>query len=813
MFDFLVGFRRSVRTLKRTPWFTLGAVLTLALGMAGAVTFFGAFHGAMLRTPPYPHSERLYQVVLHREGRDMSTVSAIPVREMAAASPGVETLGVYASDWARSDMEIDSVRQRILTAWVDAEMMAILGSPLALGTAFQTWNYATGDGVILSHRFWKERLGGDPAIVGRTITLADKAQVVMGVLKPDFELPFFTNAKLLRPLGLLAANRRGEFRFTALVRLHKDVSPKVVEASFGAVQKEQFRQFPRNTIPGAIPGLIPIRKAMAGTVPPGFLLVSGAAALLLLMAAANVTALFLNRAAARVGDTAVRLSLGASRWQVMAGSLPEGLIVAFFAAGLGLVFAIQGGGALRAWLPGGEHLHGLGHAWTHPAVTVFTLLLVLFLGLFLGAMQSLQVRGLDLEGLLRGNGFQAHSTHRVRDGLVVAQLALATTLLAGTGLLGRSLYHFLNQPTGITTAGLWAVDLEPRNMDWEPKNLDMGPLIQHLEARPGIRKAAMARSVPTAWADGPEFMGYLSLQNGSSWNVNASADPGSLETSTLSINYDFVSEGYPETLGLRTLQGRTLSREDVREGRKVCMLDERAAKRFFPEGAVGRRLYMGISTEGLKMGEPLEVIGVVASFRAVAAAQSEYPFVLLPGSFSPPMRILLRSRLPLGALRQEVAQALGADFPEARIRNVQDVDGLHWRKALPRRQVLALVLPFTGVALLMAAVGLATLVGSQVVQRTRDLGIRSAIGASPWWLLLGVLHGAMLRGVIGIALGLGISLACSKILQSVLYGVDATDLTSMAGASCILLATTLLATLAPALRAARTHPAQALRAE
>lgn len=813
MIAFLAGFHRSLRTLARTPWFTLGTVLTLALGMAGAVTFFGAFHGAMLLTPPYPHAERLYQVVLHREGRDMTEMSAIPVREMAAASPGVETLGVYTSDWARSEMEVDGVRQRILTAWVDREMMTILGNPLALGTTFQAWNYATGDGVLLSHRFWKERLGGDPAIVGRTLPMADKAQVVMGVLKPDFELPFFTKAKLLRPLGLLAANRRGEFRFTALVRLHQDVTPKAVEAAFGAVQNEQLRQFPRNTIKDAIPGLIPLRKAMAGTVPSGFLLVSGAAALLLLMAAANVTALFLNRAAARVGETAVRLSLGASRWQLLAGSLPESLIVSFLAAGLGLVFAIQAGGALRAWFPGGEQLHGLGHAWTHPAVTVFTLLLVLFLGLFLGAMQTLQVRGLDLEGLLRANGFQAHATHRVRDGLVVTQLALATTLLAGAGLLGRSLHHFLAQPTGITTADLRVVDLEPRETTWEAKNLDLGPLLQHLETRPGIRKAAMARAVPTSWADGPEFMGYLSIQNGSSWNVNASANPDSLETSTLTINYDFVSEGYPETLGLRTLQGRTLSREDLREGRKVCVLDEHAAKRFFPEGALGRHLYMGIATEGLKMGEPLEVIGVVASYREVAPAKPGYPFALLPGAFSPPMRILLRSRLGLGALREEVAQALRADFPEARIRKVQDLDELHWSQALPRRQVLALVLPFTGVALLMAAVGLATLIGSQVVQRTRDLGIRSAIGASPWRLLLGVLRGAMLRCFIGIALGLGISLACSRILQSMLYGMEPTDPLALAGASCILLTTCLLAALAPALRAARVHPAQALRAE
>jgi predicted permease len=811
MSDFLAGFYRSLRTLGRTPWFTLGAVLTLALGMAGAIVFFGAFHGALLRTPPYPHSERLYQVVLKRQDREMLSVSAIPVREMAAACPAVEALGVYTNDWGRSELEVEGVRKKIPTAWVDAELMAILGNPMALGTGFQPVNFATGDGVVLTHRFWKERLGGDPAILGRTLPMVGKAQTVVGILGPDFELPFFPEASLLRPLEPLGSNRRGEFRFTALARLRQGVAPSAVEGVFGAMQKEQLRQFPRNTIADASPALVPLHKAMASIVPTGFLLVCSAAALLLVLAAANVAALFLNRAAARDGDTAVRISLGASRWQVLADSLPEGLIVSFLASGLGLLVATQAGGALRAWLPGGEQLHGLGHAWTHPAVTGFSLLLVAVLGLLLGSMQTLQVRGLDLERLLRGNGSQAHATHRVRDGLVVAQLALATTLLFGSVLLGRSLYHLLVQPTGITTVDLQVVDLESIKLNMEGENLDPGPLLQHLEARPGIRKAALARAVPTAWEEGPEFVGYVSLQSGSLWSVNASTDPGSLETSNQQINYDFVSEGYPETLGLRVIQGRTLSREDIRARRKVCVLDQRAAQRFFPDGALGREFYLGIGTAGLKMGEPLEVIGVVASFRALAAARPEVPYVLLPAGFSPPMRILVRSSLSLGALRQEVAQALITNFPNARIRKVVDVDGLHWRQALPRRQVLALIIPFTGLALLMAALGLGTLIGSQVVQRTRELGIRSAIGAGPGRLLTGVMRGALLRVFLGIALGLGISLACSRVLQSMLYGVETTDLTSLVGASSILLATAFLSALPPALRAARTHPAQALR--
>lgn len=814
MGEFRHELRQSIRSLGRAPLFTFGTILILALGMSGAITFFGAYHGAVLRRPPYPGAERLYQVILKEGARELPTVSAIPVREMAAACPSVESLGLYTPLWGTpSSLEADGKRERIPTAWVDAGLLSILGQPLALGGTFQDGHFATGDGVILTHRFWKERMGGDPSVVGRNLPLAGKSQQIVGVLNPDFELSFALGIQLLRPLPPLGPNKRGEFRFTALARLKEGARPGSVEEMFGAIHAEQARRFPANTVATHVPTLLPLRKALAGSADNGFLLVCGAALLLLLLSVTNVAALFLNRGAARIGETSVRLSLGASRWRILKLGFLDGLLVSLAAALLGTLFAIQAGGLLRAWLPGGEKLHGLGHAWAHPAMAAFVLFLVLAQGLVLGSLQAFQVRSLNLEGALRGEGPQARGTHRVRNGLVVAQLALASLLLFGSGLLGRSLQRVLREPLGIATTDLQVVDLELKTLASPPDHPDLSPLLQGLRTLPGIRGAALARCVPTDWSDDAEYLGFLSLQSGSDWTINASADPVALEASEAFVSYDFVSEGYAETLGLKVLRGRTFSAEDVRDGHRVCVLDKHAADRFFPGGALGRKFYVGIGTRTLEMAEPLEVVGVLSSFRTASAERAERPFVLLPSSFSPPMRIVLRSSLPPAPLRKEVAGALEAAFPQARVRKVESVDGHNWARTLPRRQVLALLTPFAGLALLMAALGLGALTGSQVAQRTRELGIRAALGATPARLLATVMGGAVRRTFLGILLGATGCLAASRALRSLLYQVEPSDPAALVGAAGIVLCTTFLAALAPAFRAARIPPAEALRNE
>ncbi len=817
---------RTFRGLSRAPGFTLAAVLTLALGMGGALALFAALHGAMLRTPPYPGAERLYQVRLTQRGKGvMPNVSAIPVREMAAATPEVEALGcITRMAWSGpSLLETATGRLDIPTAWVDAGVLPILGLAPRLGSGFTPASFASGEGVVLTHAFWKEHFGGDPGVVGRSLPLLGGPQPILGVLGADAELPFHLQARLVRPLPPLAQNRRGEFRFTALVRLRRGADPRAVEHVFRQVYETQLQDYPRNTPPERRPALVPLKRAMAGEAERGFGLVCGAAGLLLLLAATNVAALFLNRAARRSGDMAIRLSLGAGPRHLLAETLPESLGVACVAALLGLLMASQMGGLLRAWLPGADRLHGLGHAWAHPAVALFALGLVLGLGLILGLMPLAQVRRLRLEATLRASAGTGRSSHRVRDGLVVAQLAFATLLLFGVGLMGRSLFRLVNQPLGFDPKGLVLVELEPRSLpqgvqERRAPSPSPAPLLAALASRPGIQRVALCGNIPGDWDGNLALRWGFSAQNYSGGGVNASRDLASLETSERFLGVESVSQGYLETLGLAMRSGRAFTAEDLGAQRRVCVIDEAAARAFFPEGALGKRLHLGIWDDfvvegGLKEGEPLEVVGVVAGYANQGAENPAVPSVYLPATLMPPSRMLLRASLGAKDLKQVLDQVLLEHFPDQRVRDLQTLQAYRWERALPRRQVLALLLPFGAVALLLAALGLGTLMGSQVTQRTREFGIRMALGATSGALLYEVLARALLRAALGIGAGMLLAFALLRTLESLLYGVGLGDPAALAGAASVLLATAALAALLPALRAARVAPAEALRSE
>jgi putative ABC transport system permease protein len=811
--------QRTVINLLRTPGFTLAAVLTLALGMGGAIALFSALYGAVLRTPPYPHSERIFRVVLNFPGESSEMVNVIQVRELAASTPDVEAVAAYTSSCGGPAlMETTAGRMEIPAVWVDAETLALLGITPRLGPGFSRENFTAGEGVLLTHAFWQEHFGGDPGVIGRSLPLLGGSQPILGVLAAGAEVPFKLKAKLIRPLPPIWSNRRGEYRFTGLVRLRPGTDPRAVETAFLQDAQRQLREFPRNNIEGCRPRLEPLKTAMAGGTNGGFLLVCGAAGLLLLLATLNVAALFLNRSSRRAGETAIRLSLGASPRHILGQSLPESLLVAAAAALLGLLLAAQFGELLRHWLPGGTQLHGLTRAWAHPAVAAFAVGLVLLTGFLLGLPPLLQIRSSRLEANLRADANTARASHRVRDGLVVAQLAFATLLLVGVGLLGRSLQRLVTRPLGFDPAGLVTVKLEPSIYDRKNTEADPGPLLQALQSRPGIHGAALCSHIPGAWQDGFDVKVGWACDSYDGCSINVSQEAATLAESHARLALESVSEGYFRTLGLPLREGRNLTLDDFTARRRVCVIDEPAAKRLFPEGAIGRRLFIGLwcdfdLPQGLRHGEPLEIVGVVRDFANRGAEDPSAPSVYLPATLLPPADLLVRSSLPARALRAELDHALAEHMPSMRVASLQDIAEDRWERALPRRQVLALILPFGALALLLAALGLGTLMGSQVVQRTRELGVRAALGATPRALLQGVILRAAGRTALGMGFGLLLSFALVRTIRSLLFGVAAGDPATFAGAAAVLLATAILACLLPALRAARIAPAEALRSE
>lgn len=808
-------FRQAARSLRRTPLFTAAAILTLALGAGGAIAVFSILHGALLKTPPYPESERLH-VVRHQYPDGLNDeVSAVLVREMAESAPEVESLGVYARDWrGASELEMDGRREKLLAIHLDQACLELSGSPLALGQPFRQEHYQSGEGVILSHAFWKSRLGADPGVIGKSLSLFEKPQTILGVLKASFEMPLEPGMQILRPLTPLdPVHHPGNYMFTALARLRPGVPVRAVEARFLQTAQEQVRRYPKNTSPDMKPVLTPYSAMLREKAGVGFELVCGASMLLFLLAAVNVASLFVNRSEIKKGEMALRLSLGARIHHLLAASLPETLIISLSASLLGLCMAAQLRALAHAWMPSQGTLHGLHGSFLNMGVVLFTLSLVLLLGLALGLLPLINGRKRNLDEALRQSAGSNRATGRVRDGLVVLQLALATLLLFGTGVLGRSLYKYLKQDVGIPTQGLQIVDLELRQNTWSETIPDQVGLLESLRSRQGIEGAALATSKPTAWRDDERHLGWRSHHSRSNGHINVSKTALELPDSRTMIGFDFVSDGYLSCLKLPLLQGRDFTKEDIRLQRKVCILDEQSAARFFPEGALGKPFYIGAWTQWIQEGEAFEIIGVIKNFRAFNPARSRYPFMLLPASLCPPLRMVLRSNLPFKQIQQEVEAALKGHFPEARVAKVMSLQELRHQQSSSTRELLILLLPFGFVALLLAALGLAALMASQVQQRKRELGLRSALGATPGKLLCEVLMRAGTKSALGLGLGLAASLATSKIMESLIYDISARDTLSLILAALLLLATSLLAALIPALKAARVQPMEAMRNE
>ena len=486
--DALVSeLHHALKNLIKTPRFTLPAVLTLALGLGGAMTFYSAFHSVFLRTLPFPAANQIYRLVWNTPTGQAPWTPIGFAKELEALSPDVERVGlmypVMQSYWIPDNGRSIPVQAMSF----DAGVQDIAGLKPSLGSLFQDDAFKTGNGVILSHRFWKNRFGGNPAVLGRILKLQNASQPIVGVLAEGVELPLSPEADLYRPIK---TEERTDTSL-ALLRLRSGIQPEAMLPRFLTVAQSMKQRS------GLLdhPDLQSLRNAMAEDADARFFIVCGAAALFLLLATANVASLFLARAAEKAWETSVSLCLGASTSTLFRKFLAEGLVVALISAGFGFWLNMALAGSLRAWLPGGEALPGLNGTWDHLAVAFFGLGLVVLIILLLGLIPLLQIRRLDLS-LAVQEGHRTHSVRtRGRTVLVIVQMTLATVMLCTTALLGRSLWTMLHQPLGFKTEKLARVELVYDN----PPNLKRAwanqAFLPALRGRPGVQAAALALGI------------------------------------------------------------------------------------------------------------------------------------------------------------------------------------------------------------------------------------------------------------------------------------------------------------------------------
>jgi predicted permease len=820
----------GLRSLRRAPGFAAAAVAVLALGIGANVAIYSAVKATLLTPPPYPEPERLVLLDL----TDASTEVPEPPRPFPWSYPKYRILADTA-DLPASPVAAYAVRPLTLTgageaALVSAEVVTpdyldVLGVAPVLGRDLEPADDAPDAEpvALLGHALWRERFGADPAVVGRTVTLNGRPVAVAGVAPPGFRglsggaevfVPVHAGAGLIAPFLVTGGQAHW---LQAVGRLRPGASLEGLNARMAAVGEAAEAAFP-DSDPTAIRGG-GARSLLEARIHPqarqSLLVLSAAAMLLLLVACANLAGLFVARAGARSRETAVRIALGAGRWRAARGAFAESLLLAAAGGALGLLVARAGVELLAAAWPERFLFGGWNLRFADPeaialdgSALAVAAALALATGLASGLLPALagarRDPGRDLRagatGALGGRGRRRGS---LRGGLVAAEVAVTLVLVVGAGLLFRSLGELQAVDRGVEPEGLLVFEYSlPRTSRWaEDPAAFHRDYLERLRALPGVRSASLGCAAPL----GGHCMITMVRQAGSTLFPEGARPP---------IGVDFVAPGFFETLGVPLLRGRALEPRDRRDAPPVVVLNETAARQLFPDGdALGRKVAMGVglTPEG---SEGAEVVGIVGDVlydtpetgvmaeAYLSMHQEEGGSTVFLRAEGEPMALLAPARALLAQL--------DPDVPLHGARTLADLEAT---ATADTRVLGGLLAVFAALALLLAATGVWAVVAHAVARRTRELGLRMALGALPRDVVALVVRQGTAPAVAGLLLGGALAWLGGRALRGLLYQVSPTDPVTLAGAALFLLAVSALAAWLPARRATRVDPMEALRAE
>ena len=797
--------RYALRALRRTPGFTAVVVLTLALGIGANSVMFSVINAVLLRPLPYQDPAGLVAVFEGREG------SGAEGRTPAAA-------GNY-RDWLErnrvfSGMALYRTRgfnltgagepERIEVAMATASLFPVLGVAPAVGRAYGAEEDRAGGGrtAVISHQLWQRRFGGDPAVVGRAITVGGHTYTVGGVMPASFKFPA-RDVEAWLPLALNEESWawRGSHNYEVVARLKPGVTIERANAEMRAVAARVAAENP-DVQREWTASVYSLSGELAGGARPVLLVLAGAVGFVLLIACANVANLYLARAAGRSKEIAIRTAIGAGARHVVRQLLVESLVLAALGGAAGLLLAVWGARLVNVVRPDG--LPRAEEVAVDGKVLLFTAGLSLLTGLLFGLLPALQAARADLAEVMKqgAKGTSAGPGRaRTRDALLVAEVAFSLVLLVGAGLMLKSFARLSDVNPGFTADRLLTgrVALPPTKYDSVAKKVAFADaLLQRVRALPGVRSAAVVSSVP------------LSGQN-AQWGYWVEGRPPATPSDVPVAVARSATADYFRTMEIALRRGRLF--DDRAGGVREAVVNEALVRAHFPgEDPVGRVVHPG-SPEA----DPVTIVGVVADSKHGALDEAAPPQMFLAnshgaagyGAFSVVLRVAGDPASLAGALRREV-RALDPDLPVADLLTMDEVIAAGTSR---QRLSSGLLAGFAGLALVLAAVGIYGVIAYASAQRAREFGVRIALGAADGDVLRDVLGGALRRTTLGVVLGVGASLALTRVLQSQLYEVSATDPAVLAGISALLTLVAVVASYIPARRATRVDPITALRAE
>ena len=799
--------RYGLRMLMRSPGFTIVAVLALALGIGANSAIFSVVNTLLLRPLPYKSPDALMMVWedATQQGFPFNTPSPANFLDWREQNTVFE--GMAAMAQKSFNLTGAGEPERFDGRRVSANLFSLLGVAPQLGRSFVPEEDKPGSRVvILSHGMWQRRFGADPAIIGRPLSLNGESYTVVGVMPEFINMPSLEgwHDELWVPIAFESeeAAGRGNHYLEVIARLKPGVTRTQAQAEMDTIAARLQQQYPDyNTGIGI--RLKSLHEQLVGNIKPALLVLLGAVGFVLLISCANVANLLLARAAVRQKEIALRLALGASRSRLTRQFLTESVLLAAMGGAGGLLLSFIGLKVLRTFIP--ESVSN-GQAITMDAkVLIFTALVSLVTGLIFGLAPATQASNFNLNDTLKEGGRESGAGsrgNRIRGLLVVSEVAVSFLLLIGAGLLITSFLNLRKLDPGYRAENLLTAKIQLSELKY-PDTARRIPFFDELSRRvqalPGVESAAVASNLPLTY-------------NGDSMpiGVEGIADPPPGQAPD--VVFRTVSPGYFQTMGIALLQGRDFTPEDRSDTVRGVVIGEKTARHYWPgENPIGKRLKPGSTTSD---GPWREVIGVVKDVRQndfVAEPKMQMYFSYRQVVTLVPNALVVRTKvdpLSLGSAIRNAVWSIDKDQPVSNIRSMEEIVST----SVARQRFSTMLLGvFAALALVLAAVGIYGVMSYSVAQRTREIGIRMALGAQRSDVLkMTVKQGLQLVGI-GVALGLAAAFVLTRVMASLLFGVSATDPITFISISAILILVAVLASYIPALRAMKVDPMVALR--
>jgi putative ABC transport system permease protein len=806
----LQDLKYGARMFWKSPGFTLVAIIALALGIGANTAIFSAINTLILRPLPYRESDRLVAVWEYNRTRNVhqNVINPGNFMDWRDQSKVFEEMAAFID--FRTNLTGKEEPVEIPAQAATTNLFHVLGVEPIKGRSF-TEEDATSDAnpVIIGYNLWQSRFGGDPKVVGQRITLSGQESTVIGVMPAGFQ--WFIKkgsltgkpAELWAPIQFTEANRVRKGRsWSAIARLKPGVTREQAQAemnTIGTRLEQQFAQF--NTGWGV--EVVPLREQFVGEIRPALWILLGAVGFVLLIACANVANLLLARSVARQRELAIRTALGANRWRVIRQLLTESLLLSTLGGVAGLMLAWWGIELLVAFSP--PDLLTLEKIGINPTVLIFTTAVSFLTGIIFGIAPALEATRLNTSEMLKEGGKGTGGSPRVRRlraAFVITEVALSLVLLVGAGLLVKSLMRLQSVNPGFDADNLLTMRVilpAGKYKEDAQRVAFFKQAVERIEALPGVKSAGAV-----------SFLPFTGLGAATGFKIEGRPEPGAGQKLVTDVRV--VDESYFRTMSIPLISGRTFNADEEREKRHVVVINETLARKYFPgEDPLGKRLTIWM-TDDLT---PTEVVGVVGDVKHMSLDSETKAMVYWPEpelAYSG-MTIVIRAAndpLQLAAPAQGAIQAIDPNQPVSDVRTMNQL--LSESVARARFNTLLLAL-FSGVALVLACVGIYGVMSYTVTQRTREIGIRMALGARRGDVLKMVLGQGMLLAAIGVTLGVGAAFLLTRVMASLLFEVSASDPLTFVGVSLLLAGVAFLACYLPARRATRVDPMNALRYE